>query len=68
MSSLFLLLTTVGVILSTLTPVPIMLYVFHVNPFAALVSGGILFWIIGGIVATLVVTRVAILFLIIGNT
>ena len=62
MSSLFLLLTPVGVILSILTPVPIMLYVFHVNPFAALVSGGIHFWIIGGIVTTLVVTRIAILF------
>lgn len=62
MSSLFVLLTLVGVILSTLTPVPIMLYVFHVNPFAALVSGGIHFWIIGGIVTTLVVTRIAILF------
>jgi hypothetical protein len=62
LSSIFFLLTPVGVILSTLSPVPIMLYVFHTNPFAAMVSGGIVFWIIGGIVATLVVTRVAILF------
>jgi hypothetical protein len=52
LSSIFFLLTPVGVILSTLSPVPIMLYVFHTNPFAAMISGGIVFWIIGGIVAT----------------
>ncbi len=63
MSSLSLLLTPVGVILSILIPIPIMLYGFHVNPFVALVSSGILFWTIGGIVATLVITKVAILFL-----
>ena len=62
LSSIFFLLTPVGVIFSTLSPIPIMLYIFHINPFAAMVSGGIIFWIIGGIVATLVMTRVAILF------
>ena len=35
LSSIFFLLTPVGVILSTLSPIPIMLYVFHINPFAA---------------------------------
>ena len=68
LSLIFFLLTPVGVILSTLSPVPIMLYVFHTNPFTAMVSGGFLFWIIGGIVATLVVTRLRYFFLIIVNT
>src|SRR6476619_3352709 len=62
LSSIFFLLTPVGVIFSTLSPIPIMLYIFRINPFAAMVSGGIIFWIIGGIVVTLVMTRVAILF------
>ena len=60
LSSIFFLLTPVGVIFSTLSPIPIMLYIFHINPFAAMVSGGIIFWIISGIVATLVMTRVPI--------
>jgi len=40
LSSIFFLLTPVGVIFTTLSPIPIMLYIFHINPFPAIVSGG----------------------------
>ncbi len=35
MSSLFLLLSPIGVLLSVLVPLPIISYSFHINPFSA---------------------------------
>lgn len=63
LSSLFLILSPIGVILSVLIPLPIMSYSFHVNPFSALTSGGMLFWTVGTILSVLGATKVAILFL-----
>jgi hypothetical protein len=62
-SSLFLLLSPIGVMLSVLVPLPIISYTFHVNPFSALVSGGMVCWTIGAILSVLGSTKLAILFL-----
>ena len=63
MSALFLLLTPIGVILSILVPLPVISYSLHVNPFGALVSGGILFLIVGSVLSVLALTKLGILFL-----
>lgn len=63
MSSLFLLLSPIGVMLSVLVPLPIISYSFHVNPFSALVSGGMVCWTVGTILSVLGSTKLAILFL-----
>src|SRR5215813_10484043 len=62
-SALFLLLTPIGVILSILIPLPVISYSFHVNPFEALVSGGLMIWIVGSVLSVLALTKLGILFL-----
>jgi uncharacterized membrane protein len=61
LSSVFLLLTPIGVILSVLIPILIISYSSHANPFTALVSEGILFWTVGAMLATLGITKAGIL-------
>lgn len=63
LSSLFLILCPIGVVMSVLIPLPIISYSSPVNPFSALTSGGMFFWIVGTILAVLGATKFAIIFL-----
>ena len=54
--------TPVGIILSIFLPVVYLQFVAGVNPFVSMVSTGIIYWTVGGIVATVALTKLPIIY------
>jgi hypothetical protein len=54
--------TPVGIILSIFLPVVYLQSVAGVNPFVSMVSTGIIYWMVGGIVATVALTKLPIIY------
>ena len=54
--------TPVGIILSIFLPLAYLQFVSAANPFALMVSSGFLYWIVGGILATVCLTKLPILY------
>src|SRR5918911_4656059 len=54
--------TPVGIILSIFLPLAYLQFVSTVNPFALMVSSGYIYWIVGGILATVCLTKLPILY------
>ena len=54
--------TPVGIILSIFLSVVYLQFVAGVNPFVSMVSTGIIYWMVGGIVATVVLTKLPIIY------
>jgi hypothetical protein len=61
-SSLSMFATPVGIILSIFLPLAYLQFVSAANPFALMVSSGFLYWIVGGILATVCLTKLPILY------
>jgi hypothetical protein len=54
--------TPVGIILSIFLPLAYLQFVSTVNPFALMVSSGYIYWIVGGILATVCLTKLPIFY------
>lgn len=54
--------TPVGIVLSIFLPLAYLQFVAGVNPFASMVSTGIIYWMVGGILATVGLTKLPILY------
>jgi len=62
LSGLSMFATPVGVIMSIFLPVVYLQFALHVNPFVALVSSGAMYWIVGGILSTVGLTKLPIFY------
>jgi hypothetical protein len=54
--------TPVGIVLSIFLPLAYLQFVAGVNPFASMVSTGIIYWMVGGILATVGLTKLPIFY------
>ena len=61
-SALSLFSTPIGIILSILLPLGYLQFVAGANPFVSMVSTGIIYWIVGGILATVGLTKLPIIY------
>jgi hypothetical protein len=62
LSGLSMFATPVGVVLSIFLPLAYLQFAAHVNPFVSIATSGALYWIIGGIVATIGLTKLPIFY------
>jgi hypothetical protein len=54
--------TPAGVIMSIFLPLAYLQFAMHVNPFVAIASTGTLYWIVGGILSTIGLTKLPIFY------
>jgi hypothetical protein len=54
--------TPIGIVLSIFLPLAFLQFVAEVNPFASMVSTGIIYWIVGGMLATVGSTKLPIFY------
>jgi uncharacterized membrane protein (DUF106 family) len=62
LSGLSMFATPVGVVLSIFLPLAYLQFAAHVNPFVSITASGALYWIIGGIMATIGLTKLPIFY------
>ena len=62
LSGLSMFATPAGVIMSILLPLAYLQFASHVNPFVTIASSGALYWIVGGIMATIGLTKLPIFY------
>jgi hypothetical protein len=62
LSGLSMFATPAGVMMSILLPLAYLQFAMHMNPFVAIASSGALYWIVGGIMATIGLTKLPIFY------